>query len=688
MSACKPPLLVSSLALLAALSLHPGEGLARDGMRVDEDVVKEIAPLSADRSREVIFVMPPMKPVKGAVARAKKPAPPIADRSAPAVVAATPPAQVAATTEPPTVDAAAKPEAPGIEAPKPAETAQPTAEAAEHVEPAQPPAGEASPAAPAPETAPKAPEAETPPATAQAAPPVEASQPQAAPVTEATADAASNPPPPAASAPEAPPVPAPEQAAPEAQAAETADARIEALLAQGLPGPTEVRLADRATMWLPAGRVFLPLETARKLASEVALDWRPGVQGIVAPAGGKLDWLAPVELLDDGHIDAGDPAALDPAKLLAEFEASLPEVNARRAGAGQPAVSLQGWLAPPALDAKYRLSACVNVATAGDPERPDRFFNCEAWALGRDGALKVAIADGEAQAPRLMSEARAIVGTIVFDHAKAYADFDPATDRAAPYSAAHLPIRDVGAKAAAPAPAHEAKAQEIAAPESDAPGSLLDTLLYPGLFGGAALLLYLRMKRKREEEAAAGDTPAAAEPPSLFARLLPTLHARFARQAAPAAPESKPAPERAQSKTGDSGASGGPRATLSGAPSAMPANDAEEPVSILKRVAGLMRRSSEPPPQPVSTARVMRPARGRTSAALALAPEVEQRSAAAAGDAAEMRSLATEGDTAETAANPVGATLGADDFGLVEPGDVEAASAAIRAAQARQAAAR
>jgi hypothetical protein len=38
-----------------------------------------------------------------------------------------------------------------------------------------------------------------------------------------------------------------------------------ALLAQGVRGPVEVRLADRATMWLPANRVFLDGEQARKL---------------------------------------------------------------------------------------------------------------------------------------------------------------------------------------------------------------------------------------------------------------------------------------------------------------------------------------------------------------------------------------------------------------------------------------
>jgi uncharacterized membrane-anchored protein len=708
MSFPKPPVVASSVALLAALSLAPAQGWAKDGRNHGgAGVIYEMAPMSADTSHEIIFEMAPLKPAGGATAQAPKPSrqvePVIAAKPAAPAVAAKPapaPVKEAAPAQSP-----AQP-APVAEAPKPAET-QPAAEAPANAEAVarQAAPGEA-PAAPLAEP-PAAPVAEAPPIAAQI--PVEP-PPAAAPVEQpAVAEAPAivepapigppvlsvNPPRKALVALKAPaiglashilspqgdssapslvpklqslaPEPAPtaaqaaaepgaeeqpqDQAAagapvdPAAAQAET-EARIAALLAEGLVGPVEIRIADRATMWLPAGRVFLPIDTARRLAQEAGLEWRPGIQGMVAPAGGALEWLAPVELLDDGYIKAGEADLLQPEKLLTAFQASLPEVNAQRARAGQPPVVLDGWLTAPTLDEKHRLAACVNVSTRNDPNGFDKFFNCEAWALGRQGAVKIGLASGGDGAARLKGEAAALADTIVFDRGKTYEEFDAASDKAAPYMIADLLTRDVAAKTAPAAPPVE-EAQG---------GGWISSLFYPALFGVAALCLYVFLKRRREatkeDEAApaperiktapepsrareasvvAMEKPAAGPSPSLFARLLPTLHARLAKRAEPAPAIVASAGSQGPSNVGKPEA---PRGGLMGKIAALrasgdavapPSNDAEEPASALKKLAARMRGGSEAPsPFEVNVSRVMRPVRGMGGAAPAVAASVAE----------------------------------------------------------------
>jgi Protein of unknown function (DUF2167) len=387
---------------------------------------------------------------------------------------------------------------------------------------------------------------------------------------------------------------------------------------------------------------------------------------------------------------------------------------------GEDSVDDLIYVMPPLKPVKHRLSACVNVSTANEPGGPNRFFNCEAWALGRAGAIKVGVADSAELSDRLKGEARAIVGTITFDHGKAYEDFDPAADLAAPYSAGDLLIHDVSPRsAAAPAPAAptaEANAQGDGASD----GSLFDLLFDPLVlaFGGSALaLIYLRAKRSRNEnEAEAVKAPAsqpapvakAAEPAkepaasapasgSLFARLLPTLHARFAREdrTAPGKEEPIEAASSASKTSQPAGQGPGdePRSLVArllptlharlarknAAPVVKPENS-DEPAFALKRIAALMKTPSEPAPT-VSMSRITRPTRTVGATALAAIEEEAEPPVATVAIFEE----AVEEIAPSVAEPPVShASAEEVELGLVEPGDVAAASAASNAARARR----
>lgn len=793
--------------MLAALSLLPSQGHARDARRAGQSVVEQIAPLEADPDEDIIYIMPPMRPVRG-MAQAHKPAPKPVEKPAPAVAAKPAPVKQAEGAPAPVAQAPKPADLPPpvMEAPAPAlpqtvaEQPQPVdAQAAVESQPiegrgvAEPPASQM----PEPVTA----EA---PIVVQPAPvgapvmilnpprkalsamkePVAILDPHIIEPAEDSASASFVPmlESPAKLAASASAIADAEQGAPVAQApadAQTppldpslaqadAEARIGALLAQGVVGPSEVRLGDGATLWLPAGRVFIPPEPARELAKEAGLEWRAGVQGLIAPAGGQLQWLAPVEVVDDGYIRTDDADALQPDKLLAAFEAGLPEINAQRSRGGQPPVALGGWLTAPALDEKHRLAGCVNVTTQNDQNGLDRFFNCEAWALGRHGAIKIALADGGEEAERLKGEAVSLADAIVFDRDKAYEAFDAATDKVAPYTAADLLTRDVAAQKSVAS----AESAEGASGGADLT-AMLSKLLEPALLGAAVLGAYVWYKRSKagevnEAETARASAPvdqrgrrAAAEKPaeapaSLFARLLPTLHARFAKTSeAPAAildeapvvdaprmrSPAAPAPKAEAASDQLSAAAGllaklsrlrggekAEEAALSRPPTlgAAPVNDADEPASALKKLAARMRGSNgdAQPAAPVNVSRAIRPTRTLPGAAPAVAeklPEpvmaepmiaepmiaepvraepkvVEPEMAAplvfepalvepsrdrrAAEPMEPEQPVIAMGPPKRQEAPAKQSVFDDDDFGLVEPGDVEAASAAINKARA------
>ena len=729
------------LAALAGVSFAPTAASARDFRPGGGNVVEVLPPLSSVGSRDIIYVMPPLQPVNGSAVAAK----PVPAKSVePAKIAepakATAPAKVAAPAkapEPAKVEEAVKaPEpvkasGPAVAAKEPpaakpsdssatAEAPKPMAE-----NPATPEAVTASPAAPADPVAvaeaPKPAEvvkpAETPQPVAQdvqtaqevpaapetAAPVAPDSQPQAAPAEAATA--AAEPPQPEAATPAetaAPqaetPVAANDNGAPAetqgpqpvetlsaeaVQAVADADARIAALLAAGVKGPTEVRIADRATMWLPAGRIYIPGEPARKLAQEAGLELRPSAQGLVAPDDDKLNWLAPVELLDDGYIKTGESEALQADKILAGFQAGLPEVNAQRVKAGQPPVSLAGWLSPPKLDDKRRLSACVNVGAEGG----DSFFNCEAWALGRQGAIKVSLAEGGEAAEKMKGEALALADTIVYDHGKAYEDIEVVTDKAAPYGAADLLTSDVSAKSVVPPAPAEGQSKPAL------PLHLLLKLWKVILFAAVAIIgviAWFRRRKGAEQPAPRAQVqPEAA--PSLFARLLPTLHARLAKNTLPsdAVSEVRAAGvDAVSSRVGRSAASpkeksqpGGLFGKLLALRAGRKGNDEAEPTSVITSMG-----DEEPSAALAKLASKMRGAAAESSGPSSVdVSRVIRAARSLPGAAPEPVEPPTQQQARQAPAAPPPAPekkMDAEAFGLVEPGDEAAASAASNASRA------
>jgi len=643
---------------------------------------------------------PPVQEPKGLDLKIGEAAPstpaPVAESAKPAEPAAAPaPAAQAAKSPDLKIAEAAKPSAPApvAEAAKPAEPAKPV-EAAKPAEPAAAPAPAAQaakgpdlkiaeaakPSAPAPiaESAKPAQAANPAESAATPAPAVQTAKGPDSKIAEAAKP----------SAPVAKPEPKPEPK-PSVVAAAEPNAQVQtpvetsaqngekqayaALLAQGVRGPVEVRLADRATLWLPANRVYLDGEQARK-AFGAAQSWDNATQGVVLPTSSRPDWMAYVSLVDDGYIKDEDARSMDSAAILGAFKAQVAADNPARARQGLAALEVAGWMEAPRYDAKHRLSSCVRAALLGSQSPGDRFVNCSSFALGGQGAFKIVVSGEEASAPRFKGEASALAGVVAYDKGKGYEDADPATVKMAPYGL--VALMTGGADFSKVAAARTAGAEKE--PGTSALGALaalkFGGILVVGL--GALLVVNRRMARKRqaspveaeeEQQSAAPQelatealqSEAPQEPAMEAQRQRGGLAAKFAslRAKLPSIPFSRKASEPAPA------AAEAPPPAVAESLNEAP-DGHESPAATLAKLAALMREKVLGAPPHVNLARFEKHAHAHAvhplqgGAPLAAAKPIEE--------------AAPERET----------TPALDPFALIEPGDEAAASMAASAREA------
>jgi len=329
-----------------------------------------------------------------------------------------------------------------------------------------------------------------------------------------------------------------------------ADGAYAAALAVSVKGPAEVRLADLATLSLPAGRVFVPREAAAQIYANAPGAFDASKLGLVLPLSRDAGWVAFVELVPEGFVRDHGGRGVEPNEVLAGLRKLAAQENAARQEAGEAPVVLTEWVDPPAYDVKkHRLSSCIGVSTQGVRGGGDPLVDCTTFTLGREGALKVQIVAAAADLERFRGEAAAIAGGINYDQGKAYEDGDPTKDRVAPYDLSGLMTGGLSRQETTPAPA-KAKAPEaasatpaVAAPSPIAPGLLeswgLSLAALAALVGGVlwlgrkakepAIAAPATMPEARKQEAEAAVAAQAGVIPSLFARVTALAAERLAK---------------------------------------------------------------------------------------------------------------------------------------------------------------
>ncbi len=560
-----------------------------------EDAIEQIAPLSHHNYGDVITELPPLKPYKkNAATKPAKPSQAASQAKAlePAKSADAPAEVVAAPPSPQIIPqpAAAPVEARESAAPADIKSVAPVAEtkAATATEalttPA--PANAIAPATPAENiaAAPQAVEVAKPqsatPVQSVEAPVVAPAAPQENPVAANPAPVAqANDVPTAAPAPAAPvATTAAADSQPKRPAALDA-ARIAAIIQSGVKGPADVRLADRAVYSLPAERVFLPKDKARELVEGAGHQWDDSTVGVVLGEATGSEWLAFVDLLDDGYIKDNEASNLDATKLLDAYKVGVAADNEARVRAGAKPLVVTGWVDAPRYDEMHRLVSCVGASAEPVSDPKNGIVNCTSYALGRSGAFKVIVATSGEGYAKLKDEASKIAGSIVYDPGKGYADVDLAKDPISRYGLVALATGSFAAKPAASAPAPVAQTPPSAGGDR--------TIEYGALLvaGFAAIVLIARrLIDKRAPVSVKAKTDARSATPTVAKKAPQSLVASLGAKLVEMRGKPKAKPETLVAAP-----------AVAAAPIGAQMPEGEQPASALAKLAALMRKKAPEP---------------------------------------------------------------------------------------------
>ncbi len=208
--------------------------------------------------------------------------------------------------------------------------------------------------------------------------------------------------------------------------------------------------AARATLNLPRSLRYLDGADAERVLTDL---WGnpPGSDAIgmlvpadISLADGERSWAIVLQYEEEGYVSDEDAQEIDYTEMMQEMQASAADNNEARKQQGYGAVDIVGWAEPPRYDAgTHKLHWAKELAFEGQGEHT---LNYDVRVLGRHGVLVMQAVAGIGQLSQIkpgMSEALAAVD---FNEGARYADFNPATDKAAEYGLAALVAGGIAAK--------------------------------------------------------------------------------------------------------------------------------------------------------------------------------------------------------------------------------------------------
>lgn len=226
-----------------------------------------------------------------------------------------------------------------------------------------------------------------------------------------------------------------------AQEADSADQVLaQAISAAGdarIAGPTDVALAGQATLKLPAGYAFVPVEAARALLEAMGNQVGEGFLGLIV--GDALQGFVSVRYDAAGYIEDSDAREWNADELLQSLKDGTEAGNAERRDRGLPEFIVAGWVEPPRYDAaQQRLVWSAELRAKGAPDSAEASVNYNTYQLGREGYISMNLVTDMASVEAQKPLAHELLAQLSFDAGKRYADFDPATDKVAAYGLAAL----------------------------------------------------------------------------------------------------------------------------------------------------------------------------------------------------------------------------------------------------------
>ena len=233
----------------------------------------------------------------------------------------------------------------------------------------------------------------------------------------------------------APASPAPE-ATPDAE-----EQRMIDILKSLRPQKGKITLKDGiAELDVPEEFRYLDATDSRKVLVDLwgnPPDSADGTIGMLIPAHFYSDdehmWAADISFSDAGYIKDEEP---DYTKLLKNIQEQQEQHNPEREKAGYKPLHIIGWAQPPRYDKDAKKLYWAKELQSGN--NPRHSLNYDIRILGRRGALEVSIIAGMDQLAQVNNAVPQILSVVNFNQGHRYADFNPKTDKVAPYALAGL----------------------------------------------------------------------------------------------------------------------------------------------------------------------------------------------------------------------------------------------------------
>ena len=225
------------------------------------------------------------------------------------------------------------------------------------------------------------------------------------------------------------------------------EAAFEAAKQTAVQGPSDVKLADQATLKLPEGFVYVPPAEGKRIMTAMGNRVGAGLLGLVFPGDDPdANWFVVMSYVDSGYIRDDDAKDWDADELLGNLKAGTEEANRDRKARGIAEMEVLGWVEAPRYDAAaHRLVWSAATKDKSEAGASPRGVNYNTYALGRQGYISLNLVTDYASIAKEKPIAQRLLGALEFSAGRRYADFDSSTDRVAEYGLAAL-IGGIAAK--------------------------------------------------------------------------------------------------------------------------------------------------------------------------------------------------------------------------------------------------
>lgn len=204
-------------------------------------------------------------------------------------------------------------------------------------------------------------------------------------------------------------------------------------------GPSEGKVAGKATLPIPKGHFFLPAAGTDKFLALMKNLPRPNGHTL-APE--NLQWFSIFDFEETGYVR--DDETLDPDAILEGLKAENLRGNEERKSRGLPPVYLEGWFITPHYDLQSRQ---LEWATKVRSTSGDIIVNYKIRLLSRSGVMNAILVCEPATLEADIRAFKTILTGFSFDAGERYAEFRTG-DKVAEYGLTELIVG--GAAAAKP----------------------------------------------------------------------------------------------------------------------------------------------------------------------------------------------------------------------------------------------